>query len=73
MWNWKAIDVINAHVRRLDYLNAAIQRGLELVRLGRVQPGQLVTHRFGLDRVSEAFEALASKPDGYIKSIVVTD
>jgi threonine dehydrogenase-like Zn-dependent dehydrogenase len=71
-WNWKAIDVINAHVRRRDYLNEAIRRGLELTRLGRIQPGKLVTHRFGLDGVGEAFEALASKPNGYIKSIVLT-
>jgi threonine dehydrogenase-like Zn-dependent dehydrogenase len=71
MWNWKAIDVINAHVRRRDYLNEAIRRGLELVRLGRIRPGEMVTHRFGLDGVGEAFEALVAKPDGYIKSIVV--
>jgi threonine dehydrogenase-like Zn-dependent dehydrogenase len=71
-WNWKAIDVINAHVRRRDYLNEAIRRGLELVRLGKIHPGQLVTHRFGLERVGDAFEALASKPDGYIKGIVVS-
>ena len=70
-WNWKAIDVINAHVRRRDYLNEAIRRGLELTRLGRIQPGKLVTHRFGLDSVGDAFEALASKPNGYIKSIVI--
>jgi 2-desacetyl-2-hydroxyethyl bacteriochlorophyllide A dehydrogenase len=70
MWNWKAIDVVNAHVRRRDYLNEAIRRGLELVRLGRIHPEKLITHRFGLDEVGEAFEALISKPDGYIKSIV---
>jgi threonine dehydrogenase-like Zn-dependent dehydrogenase len=71
-WNWKAIDVINAHVRRRDLLNESIRRGLELVRLGRIRPGSLVTHRFGLDRVEEAFDALATKPNGYIKAIVVT-
>ena len=71
MWNWKAIDVVNAHVRRRDYLTEAIRRGLELVRLGRIHPGKLITHRFGLDGVGEAFEALASKPNGYIKGIVV--
>lgn len=70
-WNWKAIDVINAHVRRRDLLNDAIRRGLELTRLGRIRPGELVTHRFALDGVTDAFEALATKPDGYIKSIVV--
>jgi len=73
MWNWKAIDVINAHVRRRDYLNEAIRRGLELIRLGRIDPGKLVTHRYGLDGVGDAFHALATKPSGYIKSIVVNE
>jgi threonine dehydrogenase-like Zn-dependent dehydrogenase len=71
-WNWKAIDVVNAHVRRLDLLNDAIGRGLELVRMGRIHPGKLVTHRFGLDDIGEAFEALANKPEGFIKAVVVT-
>ena len=70
-WNWKAIDVINAHVRRRDLLNESIRRGLELVRLGRIRPGSLVTHRFGLDDVGQAFAALETKPDGFIKALVV--
>lgn len=72
-WNWKALDVVNAHVRRRELLNDAIRRGLELMRLGRLQPGRLVTHRFGLGEVAEAFDALASKPEGFIKAVVVTD
>jgi threonine dehydrogenase-like Zn-dependent dehydrogenase len=69
-WNWKAIDVVNAHVRRRDLLNEAIRRGLELIRVGRLQHGSLVTHRFGLDGVGDAFHALATKPDGFIKAVV---
>jgi threonine dehydrogenase-like Zn-dependent dehydrogenase len=69
-WNWKAIDVVNAHVRRRDLLNDGIRRGLELVRMGRLRTGTLVTHRFGLDGVGEAFQALATKPDGFIKAVV---
>jgi 2-desacetyl-2-hydroxyethyl bacteriochlorophyllide A dehydrogenase len=69
-WNWKAIDVVNAHVRRRDLLNEAIRRGLELIRLGRLQHASLVTHRFGLDGVGEAFQALATKPEGFIKAVV---
>ena len=72
-WNWKALDVVNAHVRRRELLNDAIRGGLELMRLGRLQPGRLVTHRFGLGEVAEAFDALASKPEGFIKAVVVTD
>jgi threonine dehydrogenase-like Zn-dependent dehydrogenase len=70
-WNWKAIDVVNAHVRRRDLLNESIRRGLELVQLRRLQPGRLVTHRFGLDEVGRGFEALATKPAGFIKAVVV--
>jgi threonine dehydrogenase-like Zn-dependent dehydrogenase len=72
-WNRKALDVVNAHVRRRELLNDAIRRGLELVRLGRLQPGRLVTHRFGLDEVAEAFDALVAKPTGFVKAVVVTD
>lgn len=69
-WNWKAIDVVNAHVRRRDLLNEAIRRGLELIRLGRLQHASLVTHRFGLEGVGDAFQALATKPEGFIKAVV---
>lgn len=72
-WNWKAIDVVNAHVRRRDLLNDAIRRGLGLIRLGRISPGDLVTHRYDLDDVGEAFGALADKPEGFIKAVVVME
>jgi threonine dehydrogenase-like Zn-dependent dehydrogenase len=72
-WNWKAIDVVNAHVRRRDLLNDAIRRGLELTRLGRIHPGSLVTHRFGLDAVGDAFAALAGKPEGFVKAVVTME
>jgi threonine dehydrogenase-like Zn-dependent dehydrogenase len=70
-WNWKAIDVVSGHVRRRDLLNESIRRGLELVHLGKVDPRALITHRFGLDEVNDAFEALRSKPDGFVKAVVV--
>ncbi len=72
-WNWKALEVVNAHVRRRDLLNDAIRRGLDLIRLGRISPGDLVTHRYDLEHVGEAFGALADKPDGFIKAVVVME
>lgn len=72
-WNWKSIDVVNAHVRRRDLLTGAIRRGIELVGEGQIQPGRLVTYRFPLEDVDRAFEALASKPPGFIKAIVVSE
>jgi threonine dehydrogenase-like Zn-dependent dehydrogenase len=72
-WNWKSIDVVNAHVRRRDLLNEAIRRGLDLVRLGRIRPGRLLTHRYPLEDLDGAFGALASKPEGFVKAIVVNE
>ncbi len=71
MWNWKAIDVVNAHVRRFDDLMESMRIGLELERVGLIDTGALVTHRFGLDEVDAAFQALIDKPAGFIKSVVV--
>lgn len=31
----------------------------------------IITHRFTLDNIQEAFETLENKPEGYIKGIVV--
>jgi threonine dehydrogenase-like Zn-dependent dehydrogenase len=70
MWNWKAIDVVNAHVRRRQDLLESMRIGLELEAKGLIDLGALVTHRFGLDEVDAAFTALRDKPDGFIKAVI---
>ncbi|MFY0405987.1 zinc-dependent alcohol dehydrogenase [Solicola sp. PLA-1-18] len=46
------------------------ERSLELVRSGRFDLDPLVTHRFSLDQVVEAFDVASSKSDGAIKVVV---
>ena len=46
------------------------ERSLELVRTGRLDLAPMVTHRFGLDEVAEAFEVAANKSEGSIKVVV---
>ncbi len=70
MWNWKAIDVVNAHVRRRDDLMESMRIGLTLEEKGLIDLGSLVTHRFGLDDVDHAYAALRDKPQGFIKAVV---
>lgn len=69
-WNWKAIDVVNAHVRDRARLRDSVRRGIDLVAAGRVDVGALVTHRFGLDEVDAAFAALVGKDPGFVKAVI---
>jgi len=46
------------------------ERALELVRTGRFDLEPVVTHRYSLDDVAEAFATAASKKDGAIKVVI---
>jgi threonine dehydrogenase-like Zn-dependent dehydrogenase len=70
MWNWKAIDVVNAHVRRRADLMESMRIGLELTSKGLIDLGALVTHRYTLDDVDRAYTDLQQKPPGFIKAVV---
>lgn len=70
MWNWKAIDVVNAHVRRRADLMESMRIGLDLTARGLIDLGALVTHRYGLDEVDRAYTDLMEKPAGFIKAVV---
>lgn len=70
LWNWKAIDVVNAHVRRTADLLESLRIGLELTAAGSIDLGGLVTDVYRLDAVDDAYQALADKPPGFIKAVV---
>jgi threonine dehydrogenase-like Zn-dependent dehydrogenase len=71
LWNWKALDILNAHERRWDYLMDCMRRGLALVAAGSLDTGALVSHRFPLDGVDDAFQALHTKPEGFVKAVII--
>jgi len=70
MWNWKAIDVVNAHVRRRADLMESMRMGLDLTAHGRLDLGALVTHRYTLEDVDRAYADLRDKPEGFTKAVV---
>jgi len=47
------------------------RRAVELINNKTFCQKDIITHRFSLDDIQEAFEALVNKPKGYIKGIVV--
>jgi threonine dehydrogenase-like Zn-dependent dehydrogenase len=70
-WNFKAIDVVNAHVRRDADRMAAMAAGLDLIESGKLDFGRLVTHRYPLSDIDRAFADLERKPVGFVKAVIL--
>lgn len=69
-WNWRGIDVINAHERNPQTYISGIRRALDVLRAGRMDPQPLFTHRYPLDRLDEALEVGRCRPEGFVKALV---
>jgi threonine dehydrogenase-like Zn-dependent dehydrogenase len=71
MWNWRGLDVINAHERDPQVYMDGIRRAVELVAEGKLDPSPLYTHTYGLDEVGEALQATGNHPEGFVKALVM--
>ena len=71
LWNWRGIDVINAHERDPAIYVQGIREAVDAVAAGRIDPARLLTHRYPLERLDEALNATRDRPDGFIKAVVV--
>jgi threonine dehydrogenase-like Zn-dependent dehydrogenase len=70
LWNWRGIDVINAHERDPQAYIAGIREAVDAVASGRLDPSRLYTHRYPLDRLGEALDATRDRPGDFIKALV---
>ncbi len=70
MWNWKGIDVINAHERDPAVCLRGLQEAVDAVASGRLEPTPLYTHRFGLAELGDALDATRDRPGGFLKALV---
>jgi threonine dehydrogenase-like Zn-dependent dehydrogenase len=69
-WNYKAIDVVNGHVRRVDEKLAAMKAGVELMSAGKLDIRPLVTY-YDLSKVADAFRDLETRKEGLFKASLV--
>jgi threonine dehydrogenase-like Zn-dependent dehydrogenase len=67
-WNWRGIDVINAHERDPERYVAGMRAAAAQVAAGALDPSPLYTHGFSLDQSAAAFELLETRPAGFIKA-----
>lgn len=73
MWNWRGLDVINAHERDVAVYVAGIREAIAAVLAGRLEPWPLMTHRYGLSELGEALDATRDRPDGFMKALIIMD
>ncbi|TPG53377.1 L-iditol 2-dehydrogenase [Roseomonas nepalensis] len=70
LWNWRGIDVINAHERDPKVYMQGIREAVEAVAAGRLDPAPLFTHGYPLEALGEALDATRDRPDGFLKALV---
>jgi len=71
LWNWRGIDVINAHERDPRRYVEGIRDAVRLMARGVLDPQPLYTHRLPLDRLGEGLELTRTRPDGFMKALVI--
>lgn len=70
-WNWMAFRIVNAHFRDPATIMRGMSMGMRLLTSGRLSLTGLITHRFALAEINEAFRAAVDKPDGFAKAVVL--
>ena len=70
LWNWRGIDVVNAHERDPLIRAAGVRSAVEAIESGTLDPRPLVTHRYPLERLDAALNDTRDKPDGFVKAII---
>jgi threonine dehydrogenase-like Zn-dependent dehydrogenase len=71
LWNWRGLDVINAHERDPEIYIQGIRAAVAAVCSGRLDPAPLYTHRLPLAELGTALELTRERPDGFMKALVV--
>jgi 2-desacetyl-2-hydroxyethyl bacteriochlorophyllide A dehydrogenase len=69
-WNWRGIDVINAHERDEAVYLEGIREAAEAVASAKIRLGELVSHFFPLERIGEGFQTLEQRPPDFFKAVV---
>jgi NADPH2:quinone reductase len=69
LWNWRGIDVVNAHERDPRVQREGVLAAAAEVARGRLDPRPLLT-TYPLERLDAAFQAMEERPDGFVKALV---
>lgn len=70
-WNWRGLDVINAHERNPATAVRGMREAVAIVEQQRLDPAALCTHAFALEELDDALAATAQRPDGFLKAVIL--
>lgn len=70
LWNWRGIDVVNAHERDPAIYAQGVRDAIAAVTAGRIDPAPLCSHRYPLEQLNAALDATRDKPDGFVKAVI---
>lgn len=65
LWNWRGIDVINAHERDICRYVDGMRRAVRAVETGLLNPWPLMTHTFPLEELGRALDLACERPAGF--------
>lgn len=69
-WNWKGIDIVNAHERKGQTVMQSMREAVSMVESGRWNPFDLLTHSAPLDQLEEAMNWMERRPGEFMKGYV---
>lgn len=70
MWNWRGLDVINAHERDPAAYIQGMHDAVDAVAEGRLDPSSLYTHRYPLEQLDQALNDTRDRPGNFLKALV---
>lgn len=70
LWNWRGLDVINAHERDPQKYTYGMKKAVEAVVDGIMDPRPLFTHKIDFENIDEAFRLHSESPEGYVKALI---
>ncbi|HSU56373.1 MAG TPA: zinc-binding dehydrogenase [Candidatus Dormibacteraeota bacterium] len=71
LWNWRGLDVINAHEREPRIYREGVEEAVRAVSSGELDPSPLYTHEFRLNQLADGLNAMKRKPDRFLKGLVL--
>lgn len=70
LWNWRGLDVINAHERDADVYMQGIQQAVQAALAGNIEVQPLLTHQYPLEHLADALTATQRREGQFMKAVI---